>query len=72
MANKYGAQIHSDGLTPESVPSTATQLLYHTVTRGLHETMYVVHELAQSYSKTLQLLLQLITIDIKVTTMLII
>lgn len=53
MANKYGAQIHSDGLTPESVPSTATQMLYHTVTRGLHKTIYVVHELTQSYSKTL-------------------
>jgi len=53
MANKYGAQIYSDGLTPESVPLIATQLLYHTAIRGLNEIMYIIHELAHGYSKTL-------------------
>ena len=49
MANKYGAEIHLDGLAPESVPLIATQLLYKGI--RLSEIMYTALELPHSHSK---------------------
>lgn len=48
MANKYEAEIHLDGLAPESVPLVATQLLYHKAIRRLNETTCTAHELTHS------------------------
>ena len=49
MANKDGAEIHLDGLAPESVPLIATQLLYKGI--RLSEIMYTALELPHSHSK---------------------
>lgn len=51
MANKYGAEIHLDGLAPESVPLIAAQLLYKAI-RRLNEVMYTALELTVHYYST--------------------
>lgn len=50
MANKHGAEIHLDGLAPESVPLIATQLLYKAIRRS-NEILCTALELTHSHSK---------------------